>query len=247
MADVPVQRELIQCPIELIDRGKNPRSEIDPAELQELAQSVGDHGVIEPIVVTRTANGRYLLWAGEKRWRATQKAGLKEIPALVVEKFDPVQQAHEQIHRSNWSELDWAHHVEAIMQDEGLTQDQVAVRLRKSQAWVSLSLSLLRLPEPVQELVRTGQLGAKNAYIIAKSPPSEQLQRAEEAIGKRVKKRELRKSANVRDLEQKFQRKLGMRAEVVPAKKNGSGRVIFSYGNLVELDRLIRAVLLMNG
>jgi ParB family chromosome partitioning protein len=248
MADVPVQRELIQCPIELIDRGKNPRSEIDPHELELLAKSVADFGVIDPIIVTRTTNSRYLLWAGERRWRAAQKAGLRAIPAFVFDSFDAVRQAHEQGQRSNWSELDWAKHIAAIMKDESLTQLQAADRLGKSQTYVSLALSLLKLPESVQDLVRTGQLAPSVAQVIATKPQSEQVQLARQAIEKGLKtrdvrRRETKKSANVRDLEQKFQRKLGMRVEVLPGKKHGTGEVRFRYGTMVELDRLIEVVL----
>jgi len=244
-------QELIQCPIERIDRGHNPREEFDRHLIEELALSIGAHGVIEPIVVRRRPHERYELVAGERRWQAAQMAGLRELPAIIVEIDDEeldFLQFDEQHLRQDWNSLEYAKWMQRMMNKYGLNQEQLAARIRKNQAHVSERLTLLKSPEPVQEIFKNGQLSSTQAVLIAKSPPGEQLHLAQKAIRQRLTVRDLsrkvrknkQKTAQIRDLEHRFQRKCGLRVEVVLGRKQGSGEVKFRFGNLDDLDRLIK-------
>jgi ParB family chromosome partitioning protein len=253
-ASVVRAQELIQCPIERIDRGHNPREYFDPQLIEALAHSIGAHGVIDPIVVRRRPHERYDLVAGERRWLAAQKAGLRELPAIIVqideEELDFLQ-FDEQHHRQDWNEIEYAKWMQRMLEKHNLTQEQLAGRIRKNPSHVSVFLALLKSPEAVQEMLKTGQLSSTQALLIAKRPAGEQLSLAQRAVSEGLNTIELRrkvrknkdKSAQIRDLERRFQRRYGLRVQVALGRKQGSGEVRLRFGNLDELDRLIELAL----
>ena len=158
------------------------------AELQELADSIALHGVIQPILVTPNKQGRYTLVAGERRWRASRKAGLKEIPCIVRDMSDRA--LHEialieNLQRVNLNPVEEAESISMLMKEYGLTQEAVSERVGKSRPAVANALRILSLPPEVLQMVRDGQLSSGHARVTAcvkrKSVPK---------LGRKLKRRQ---------------------------------------------------------
>ncbi len=159
------------------DKGQ-PRKNFDDEALTELASSIAEHGVLQPIVVRPSPTGEYQIVAGERRWRAARLAGLTEIPVVIREITDA--QAMEialieNLQREDLDPVEEAMGYQQLMERCGYTQEAAAVRLSKSRSAVANSLRLLNLPQVVQELLRTGQLSAGHAKALLSLPrPAEQ-------------------------------------------------------------------------
>ena len=146
-----------------------PRQEFDEAEMQELADSIAMHGVIQPILVTSHGQGRYTLVAGERRWRASRKAGLSEIPAIVRSMDDRALREIaliENLQRVNLNPVEEAESISLLMQEYGLTQENVSERVGKSRSAVANALRLLSLPPVVLQMVRDGKLSSGHARAV---------------------------------------------------------------------------------
>lgn len=159
-----------EIPISEIDPNPNqPRRHFDPEKLQELARSIALHGVLQPLLVT-PRDGRYLLVAGERRWRAARQAGLSTVPALVREMDDEQVAALtlvENLQRDDLNPMEEARGFQQLMERFRMTQAQAAERVGKSRSAVANALRLLTLPEPVQEMVARGHLSAGHARCLA--------------------------------------------------------------------------------
>lgn len=155
---------------------EQPRRDFDEGPLQELADSIGEHGVLQPIIVRPLEDGRYQIIAGERRWRASRLAGLSEIPAIVKEVDDARTRELaliENLQRQDLNVLEEAEGYKALMDSCGLTQEQAAARVGKSRPVVANALRILTLPGKVIDLVRKGALTAGHARLLVGLPEGE--------------------------------------------------------------------------
>lgn len=259
-------RSLLALPIEAVERNPDqPRKHFDEPRLAELVASIREHGVIEPILVRREGRS-YRILAGERRWRAAQRAGLKEIPAVVREASE--QEAFElalveNLQREDLNAIEEAEAYQLLLTDHGLTQEQVAARVGKERSTVANALRLLRLPEEVRDAVRDGRLdmgharallGLSGADEIAKAAQRairEGLSvRATEALVRSLTTRTSRTPSRgvkagstpaLRDLTQRLQRRLGARCKVVP-RSAVAGKLEVEYSSLDELDGILAKI-----
>ena len=178
-----------------------PRQEFDDAEMQDLADSIAVHGVIQPILVTSHGQGRYTLVAGERRWRASRKAGLSEIPAIVRPVDDRALREIaliENLQRVNLNPVEEAESISLLMQEYGLTQENVSERVGKSRSAVANALRLLSLPSAVLQMVRDGKLSSGHARAVLSVPGEDrQLAFAEEIVKQGYSVREAEKRAKL--------------------------------------------------
>ncbi len=262
-APAPAHRSVLQLPIEAVERSHaQPRKRFDERELEELAASIREHGVVAPILVRRDG-ARYRIVAGERRWRAAQRAGLREIPALVREASDreALELALvENLQRADLNAIEEAEAYEALTRDHGLTQEAVAGRVGKDRSSVANALRLLKLPPEVREMVREARLemGHARALLPLERPDAirraaaqvakEGLSvRATEALVRRLLKPGAarpgasRESPALRDLAQRLQRRLGARCRVVP-RSAVAGRLEIEYTSLEELDGILSRI-----
>jgi ParB family chromosome partitioning protein len=252
-------RALLMLPVETIERNpEQPRKRFEEAKLEELAASIREHGVVEPILVRREG-GRYRILAGERRWRAAQRAGLKEIPAIVRDATE--RQAFElalveNLQREDLNAIEEAEAYEVLMTEHELTQEAIAEKVGKDRSTIANALRLLKLPEEVRDAVRDGQLDMGHARALlglddaeairrmAQRAIREQLSvRATEALVRNVGKKTTRshpprETPAVRDLVSRLQRRLGARCRVIP-KSAVSGRLEVDYTSLDELEGIL--------
>ena len=156
--------------ITLIDRNPNqPRKTFNEESLREMAASITTYGVLQPLLLVKSEGGRYLIIAGERRFRASHLAGLKTVPAIVKD-LTPQQIQEisliENLHRENLNAVEAAEGMRELMGSHGLTQEEVAIRIGKSRPYVTNTLRLLQLPDEVTELVREGKLSPGHARTL---------------------------------------------------------------------------------
>ncbi len=252
------------CALErIVPNRKQPRREFDAEALSELAESIRQHGLIEPLVVRRIAGGdQFEIVAGERRWRASQKAGLREVP-VVVREFDDKEAFEvaliENVQREDLNPIEFAEALKRLIDDFGHTQESLVGVVGKERTTITNALRLLRLPETVRTMVIRGSLSEGHARALLGAPDEKSLQRlAELALRKKLSVRQVeaevralkregpgktnpKKSASVKDLEQRLSRRLGTRCEL--RDRDGKGEVVIRYANLDELDRLLDVLL----
>jgi ParB family chromosome partitioning protein len=248
--------------IDLVQRNpQQPRKSFDETELNELASSIRTHGVLQPILVRPLAGGKFEIVAGERRWRAAQKAGLHSIPAVVRE-LNEVEVLEiaivENVQRTDLNPLEEAQGFQALIDRFGRTQQEIADAVGKSRPHIANMLRLLALPDDLQEMVRDGRLSAGHARAILTAPDPRTL--AQRAISEGLNVREVErlaqqakdekhgprvsspsaesKSADTRALEQSLSNALGL--DVTINDKAGAGEVKISYKTLDQLDDVIR-------
>lgn len=261
-AAIPAGRAVLQLPVEAVERSPGqPRKRFDDAKLEELAASIREHGVVEPILVRRDG-ARYRIVAGERRWRAAQRAGLREIPAILREASD--REAFElalveNLQRADLNAIEEAEAYEVLATDHGLTQDEVAKRVGKERSTVANSLRLLKLPAEVRDQVRGGQLDMGHARaLLALEAPETIRAMAQRAIREGLSVRALEalvretirpakkapreaESASTRDLVQRIQRRLGARCRL-SQRSPTTGRLEIEYTSLDELDGILEKI-----
>jgi ParB family transcriptional regulator, chromosome partitioning protein len=173
-----------------------PRTQFDEAELSELAQSIREHGVLQPVLVSQQPDGTFQLITGERRWRAVQLAGMPTVPAMVKEATPQASlelALVENIQRRDLNPLEEAHAFRALLDEHGLTQEQLGQRIGKSRVTITNTLRLLNLPEPVREALLNGSIteGHARAILMANG----------ESARLRVLERVLEQHLSVRDTE----------------------------------------------
>lgn len=238
-----------------------PRRHFDDDALQELADSIAAHGVLEPILVRKRSAGGYEIIAGERRWRASQRAGVTEVPIHVRELSDAVAfeaALVENIQREDLNPLETARAFKRLIDEFGHTQQEVADRVGKNRATVSNALRLLKLPETVLDMIDAGQLSEGHGRALLTADSVKTMERlARTAVAKGMSVRDLekqargskpgakkgdggpkQKSANVRDLERRLSDALGAVVTVEEGKK-GSGHIKIAYASYDALDGLI--------
>jgi ParB family chromosome partitioning protein len=240
-----------------------PRKTFDDEKLEELAQSIREIGVLEPILVRKAQNNTFEIIAGERRWRAAQRAGLQEVPVRVRELSDAeVFEAAlvENLQREDLNPIETARAFQRLIDEHGHTQESVAQRVGKDRSSVANVMRLLKLPDVVLTMIESSQLseghgrallvaGDANAMLklartaVEKSWSVRDTERAARLIAEAKKagaenaQKPEGKSANARDLETRLARALG--SKVAVADRNGKGHVQIHFTSYDELDRLL--------
>ena len=236
-----------------------PRKKFDETSLNELSESIKSRGIIQPIIV-RDSNGnsKYEIIAGERRWLAAQKAGLHEVPIVVIEADDKKALEFgivENVQRHDLNAIEEAEGYKRLIDEFSYDQEQVAKFIGKSRSHITNSLRLLSLPSEVIEFVKENKIspghakilvGLENCQLISKKIISkklsvrqtESLVRAYKTPSKKLMKN---KDPNIRILEENLMEKIGMNVEI-KNKKNNKGSIIFNYKELDQLNRIIESV-----
>lgn len=232
-----------------------PRKVFDEEQLEELAASVREHGIIQPIVVTKNEKGFYTIIAGERRWRAARMAGLREVPVLVREYDDKTASEValiENLQRENLNPMEEADGFRNLMDTYGMTQEEVSAKIGKSRSAVANALRLLALKEPVRLLVQEGKLSAGHARTLLGAADADQLALAERVIreglsvrelerivslGRSKKKPPVKYTAEIRDIEERFSKKVGARVRVSGSAKKG--KIEIAYASEGEFERIM--------
>jgi len=254
--------ELREVPIDLIQRGRyQPRRDMNPAALQELADSIRQQGVMQPVVVRPIAEGRYELIAGERRWRATQMAGLDSIPAIIRDVPDEAAIAMaliENIQRENLNPIEEAFALQRLQDEFGLTQAQVAEAVGKSRTTITNLLRLIGLSEDVRIMLEHGDLEMGHGRAMLTLAPELQMQVAKQVVAKSLSVRQTealvrrvqqetpdsksRKKGtvdpNIRALQDDLAERLGARVSIDHGQR-GKGKLVIEYSSLDELDGIL--------
>jgi ParB family chromosome partitioning protein len=265
VALVEGEGELRTLVIATIQPGRyQPRHAMDPERLDDLAASIKAQGVIQPIVVRTIARDRYELIAGERRWRAAQKAGLTEIPALVKEVPDQAVVAMaliENIQRENLSPLEEAQALSRLIDDFHLTHQQTADAVGRSRAAVSNLLRRLELPAEIKRLLDERKLDMGHARALATLPEDratllalqaaehgwsvreleEAARRAESAPNGKARKSAGARDPNIASLERELAEKLATRVAIAHAR-SGRGKLVIHYHSVDELDGILERI-----
>lgn len=253
-------RELRHLPLDLIQRGKyQPRREMDQAALEELAQSIQAQGVMQPIVVRPIDGQRYEIIAGERRWRASQQAGLDKIPAIVREVPDEAAIAMaliENIQRENLNPIEEALALQRLQQEFQLTQQQVADAVGKSRVTISNLLRLISLPEEIKTLLSHGDLEMGHARALLGLPADRQVEGARHVVAQGLTVRQTEalvrqwlkpkeqsvnnhmQDPDISRLEQRLAERLGSPVEIKHGQK-GKGQLVIRYNSLDELQGVL--------
>lgn len=255
---------------ELYPSPEQPRRKFDDAKLDELADSIKVHGIIVPLVVRPRPDGGYFLIAGERRWRAAQRAALHEVPVVVqdVEEGAALERALvENLQRADLGPLEEAAAFQRLVDEFGLTQDEIGERIGKDRSTIANTMRLLKLPEGVRQMVEDEALTMGHARallgldsadaieIAARKVVAKQMSvRATEDLVKKTRAPEANKpertktpppgkSASVRDLEDRLTRALGGPVVITEDEPGNAGRIEIRYLNLDHLDRLLDRLL----
>ncbi|MCC7279180.1 MAG: ParB/RepB/Spo0J family partition protein [Chromatiaceae bacterium] len=255
---------LTSLPLDLIERGRfQPRRDFDPEGLRELADSISAQGVIQPIVVRALAGGRYEILAGERRWRASQQAGLGEIPVVIREADDQSAMAIaliENIQRADLNPLEEASALQRLLGEFGLTHAQIAEAIGRSRASVTNLLRLLELNDDVKRALERGQLEMGHARALLGIKGPRQSAAATQVMSRGLSVRETERlvrqiqqeeegrttpvarpgavDPDVRRLQDDLADRLGAQVQIQPGNRGG-GRLVIAYHSLDELDGIL--------
>lgn len=246
-----------RAPIEnLRTNPRNPRKTFTEAELEELSASIRERGIIQPIVVRALRDDNFEIIAGERRWRAAQRAGLHDVPVVVIEATDAQSlelAIIENVQRADLNPIEEAGGYQALIDTFSHSQDDVAQIVGKSRSHVANTLRLLKLSEPIKAFVAAGKLSAGHARMLIGQPNPEALAndivnrglnvRQVEAIARQGSKPAARsakaaKDANIRALEKQVSDTLGYNVTIDQRGKAGTVKV--AYRSLEQLDEIIR-------
>ena len=254
---------------ELYPSPEQPRRKFDEAKLDELADSIRVHGIIVPLVVRPRPGSGYYLIAGERRWRAAQRAGLHEVPVVVqdVAEGEALERALvENLQRADLGPLEEAAAFQRLVDEFGLTQDEIGARIGKDRSTVANTMRLLKLPPAVRQHVEDEALTMGHARALLGLDSAEEMEvaarkviakhlsvRATEDLVKKTRDPEsvrpkaptppATKSASVRDLEERLTRSLGGPVTITEDAPGKAGRIEIRYMNLDHLERLLDRLL----
>lgn len=257
---VPGEEERLRnIPIDLIQRGKyQPRVEMNEAALEDLAASIKAQGVMQPIVIRPIAAQKYEIIAGERRWRASQMAGLSSIPAVVKQVSDEAAIAMsliENIQRENLNPIEEAMALKRLQDEFELTQQEVASAVGKSRATVTNLMRLIGLHIDVQKMLQVGKLEMGHARALLTLSETKQVEFAKLVANKGLSVRQTeslvrnvntgseldRKKSidpNIKKLEEDLGEKLGAKV-IIQHTEKGKGRLVINYNSLDELDGIL--------
>jgi ParB family chromosome partitioning protein len=247
--------ERLLPPEKLLPSPGQPRKNFDQKALQELADSIREHGVIQPIIAEEAGDGTYIIIAGERRTRAARLAGLREVPVIIRNYSDEKRMEVslvENIQRTDLNPIEEASAYRALMDLTGLSQDEVALKVGKNRSTVANALRLLKLPPPMREALESGRISPGHARAILQAPAAKQealfrriadqglsVREAEKAAGTgeaRKAKAPPRREAELAAMEGRFIEALGTRVRIEGNLKRG--RILIEYYSMDDLDRL---------
>ena len=251
------ENKINEIEISLIDNNiEQPRKNFDPTALKELSESIKQYGVVQPILVVPKGD-RYMIVAGERRFRASKLAGLKKIPAVIREYSEQqIQEISllENIQREDLNAIEIAKAMKELLNNFNWTQDELADRLGKSRPAVANYIRLLSLCPEVIAMIESGKLSAGHARcLVVVTDPAVQLKLAKDAVNKRITVRDMEKavkalnepkqkkqkevlSIEMKDLVNTMQRKFSTKVNVIG--NNKKGRIYIDYYNSDDLDRI---------
>ncbi len=229
----------VSLPISQVEPGLNqPRKHFDEEALAELAASIEQHGVLQPLTVRRLSSGYYQIIAGERRWRAARMAGLHEVPALIIEADDrKVMEIGliENLQREDLNPMEEAAGFQTLIRDFGLTQEEAAQRVSKSRPAVANALRLLGLPQEIQWSIEQGTLSAGHGRALLPLPSPE----AQMALAEEIQKKKL----SVRETEERVKRLL----QGEKPKEEAPLAIYYQEAERQLTDRLGRRVTIAQG
>jgi len=264
--DAAPSREALQTiPIDRLRPGKyQPRTRMDETSLDELADSIREQGVMQPILVRPVDGAGFEIIAGERRWRAAQRAGLREVPALVKPVPDNAALALaliENIQREDLNPLEEAQGIARLVSEFGLTHDAAAKAVGRSRSAVTNLLRLLQLAKPVQEQLANGAIEMGHARALLALSAAQQVAAAVRVVGRGLSVRETEKlvhgllnpekraarKASATDpdtarLENDLAEALGAKVSIVAGRK-GTGKLVIGYASLEQLDGIIQRIM----
>jgi ParB family chromosome partitioning protein len=248
--DTPQARAgLVELPVGRIVANPNqPRRQFDDSELGELAASIGQHGVLQPLLVSEGEAGQYVLVAGERRWRAARLVGLATVPAVIRERLDDDALLElalvENLQRRDLTPLEEARAFEQLRSGLGLSQAEIAARVGLDRSTVANAMRLLKLPTEVQALVESGELSAGHARTLLAFPEAERAAWAQRAVATGMSVRDLERATtdrrsrsgsagprtrpaatrdpNVATAEEELSLRLGAKVEIRSRRRGGS-------------------------
>jgi ParB family chromosome partitioning protein len=259
-ADEPPGREdrLTDVPVSQLQPGRyQPRTQIDPESIADLADSIRAQGVIQPILVRPLQDGKYEIIAGERRWRAAKAAGLDAVPALVRSVRDDLALAMaliENIQREDLNPLEEAQGIQRLIAEFGMTHEDAAAAVGRSRSGVSNLLRLLQLTKPVQDLVLAGRVDMGHARALLPLPPAKQIEvanlialrglsvREAERLARSAQRpparRQSTRDRDVARIEEELADHLGL-AVSIQSNQAGSGKLVIGFGSLDQLHSVL--------
>jgi ParB family chromosome partitioning protein len=249
---------LLTLPVEALAPGKyQPRTRMDEAALAELAESIKSQGLMQPILARAVPGGRYEIIAGERRWRASQIAGLKEVHVLVRDVPDDValkMALIENIQREDLNPLEEAQGLHRLIQEFDMTHQTAAESVGRSRAAVSNILRLLNLSKPVQALIMDDKLDMGHGRALVPLSAAKQVEAADEIVKRGLSVREAErlvarllnppvtvareKDRDVLRLEESLAERLGSKV-LIQANRKGAGKLVIEFGGLDQLDEIL--------
>ena len=256
----------LSLPISQVETcSSQPRKRFDDESLQELADSISQHGIIQPLTVRKLSSGYYQIIAGERRWRAARMAGLAEVPAIVIEADDRMVMELgliENLQREDLNPMEEAAGYRSLIEDYGLTQEEAAQRVSRSRPAVANAMRLLALPQEVQWLIEQGNLSAGHGRALLALPtPEEQIAFAEEIMAHHWSVRETEERIRrilhqmnqpdepkedaplkiyFQEAERKLTADLGRKVTISQGKKKG--KIALEYYDQEDLELLMQAL-----
>jgi ParB family chromosome partitioning protein len=258
---------MVEIDFDLIEPNNfQPRTSFDEERLEQLAQSIRANGIIQPLLVRRLSSNRYQLVAGERRWRAAQRAGLHRVPCVVKEiPEDKMLELAliENIQRQELNAIEEAHAYKRLIETLGLTQEMVAQRVGRDRTFITNYLRLLRLPEDIQRMVEAEQLSMGHARaLLGVDEPEIQRKLAKEVSEKGLSVRQteraikrivegeeteivttIREDPNFKAAEDKLRRKLSSKVHIVVNQKNKGGKVEIEFFDDNDLNRIYEIIM----
>lgn len=254
-----LDNSIIEIKLTEVERNENqPRKEFDDEALKDLAESIKEHGVVQPIIVRRFGNG-YQIIAGERRWRASRLAGNRTIPAIVKEctNLEVMELALiENLQREDLNSIEEALAYKSLIEEYKMTQEEIAKQIGKSRPAIANSLRLLQLPQVIKDMIAMGKISQGHARaLLAIEGEKKQLEIAEKIVEQQLNVRQIEKLAKaekkpdkqekepdgyqleIKQLEERLKTALGTR--VIIQHKNNKGKIEIEYYSNDELDRII--------
>jgi len=263
-SDTTEDGELKHLPVEYLQRGKyQPRRDMDQDALEELAESIRQQGIMQPIIVRTIEKNKYEIIAGERRWRAAQLAGLDKVPTIIREVADNAAVAMaliENIQRENLNAMEEAIALQRLQEEFSLTQAEVAQAVGKSRSTVTNLLRLIQLTDEVKLMLEHGDLEMGHGRAMLALRPEQQIQAARQVESKSLSVRqtealvrkfleelkdkpehEVRINKDVERLEEDLSEKIGSSVSIAYTSK-GKGKLTIKYNSLDELDGILKHI-----
>jgi ParB family chromosome partitioning protein len=269
LSDKPatINEEMIEVDLDLIEPNNfQPRTSFDEERLEQLAQSIRANGIIQPLLVRRVSSDKYQLVAGERRWRAAQRAGLHRVPCVVKEiPEDKMLELAliENIQRQELNAIEEAHAYKRLIETLGLTQEMVAQRVGRDRTFITNYLRLLRLPEDIQRMVEAEQLSMGHARaLLGIDEPEIQRKLAKEVSEKGLSVRQteraikrivegeetetvttIKEDPNFKAAEDKLRRKLSSKVHILVNQKSNGGKIEIEFFDDNDLNRIYEVIM----